>query len=483
VNAYSNASLTTKEGSVSVVSFSNVSLEAQKGTFAVSVDSNLFSLYAASNINVSTSNDLNVQSTSNILVGTVAGDLQITVNSSNMSLTMDHLTNDTSLFTSNNLNLSASNSYALNARSNVTLNASKGSLDLYANDSNMYMTLDYTTNDVALYGQNDIKLTSSNTFTANVASNLAINTFGGELNAYARSNLNLYADNSNMYVTFNMPTDSITGYALSNITFDASNNFAINAKSNMSVTSSNIVNLAHFNASYTASNNLTVSASNTLTLAYGTLLNLVGAGDQAFTARSNIEFFITSASNDSASPVLNIAGNLVEVRGDLLITGSITTSNVFNTTVIQNTLKVADRTIVLADLGSNFNFDGPYDGPTTNSGAGILIDGLPAIVGSIGSNINSNIELAYQKSFTWNYGTNGVTDLGGADTYSSEAQWQLRGGAFHIINSKVNGTDVKEVDFAFRIGSNDELEIIKKWWSTTANAYTTKRIARFGRML
>jgi hypothetical protein len=280
-----------------------------------------------------------------------------------------------------------------------------------------------------------------------------------------------------------MPADSITGYALGDITFNTSNNYFLNATSNVAVVSSNITNLAHLNASYVASNNLTISASNTLTLAYGSLLNLSGTGNQAFTAQSNIEFFITSASNDPAHPILNIMGNLVEIRGDLLITGAITTSNVFNTTVVQNTLKVSDKTIVLADLGSNFNFDGPYDGITTNSGAGISVDGLPSVVGSFGSNIASNISLAYEKSFKWNYGSNGVTDLGSDTGYSTESQWQLRGGAFHIINTKVSGSNTTEVDFGFRVGSNDELEIVKKWFYAPSNSYLTRRIARFGRIL
>jgi hypothetical protein len=301
------------------------------------------------------------------------------------------------------------------------------------------------------------------------------------MNVFANSNLTLAADASNMYINMNAVGDSLFGYSLSNINFSACNNMFLNASSNINITMSNLNILAHHDISIVASNNITISGSNGVFLNFATI-NLAASNDQQFTAQSNIEFFISSASNDPASAVFTVRGNQILVRGDMVITGDITTSNVFSTTVIQESLKVADTTIVLASTGSNFNpTDGPFDSALTNSGAGIKVDGVP-------SYFDSNILGAYDKTLRWVYGSgNGLSDLGKETTLSTEPTWNFKGGALQLTHQKIvpsGGSNIiQDVSFKFRVGSNDELELVKTFWYSPSNNYISKRCARFGRIL
>jgi hypothetical protein len=44
----------------------------------------------------------------------------------------------------------------------------------------------------------------------------------------------------------------------------------------------------------------------------------------------------------------------------------------------------------------------------------------------------------------------------------------------------MSGT-IRKLSFTWRIGHNDELELVKTWWD--GSAYQFKRIAKFGRVL
>lgn len=503
---------------------SNITVGALAGSFKAYADSsNMYltmdrtadttTLYTASNMFVSASNSFNLNAKSNINVGALAGDLKLYSTSSNMYLIMDSATNTESLYTLGQMNLTASNSFALNAqsnivmnakvndvtvyasnnvsltasnnfietaRSNVTLNASKGSLTAYANDSNMYLLMDQPTNNVTLYGLNNMSLTASNNFALDAKSNVSINALNGNALVYADSNLKLTAHSSNMYLNFNAPSDNILMHSLSNISFSASNNLFMDVSSNLSINTSNFTLNANRDIFISASNNVTIAASNTLTLSFA-VLNTITSNDQSFTAQSNVNFYITSASNSPQDPVFTVSGNQVLVRGDIVVTGNINTSNVFSTTVVQDLLKVADKTVTLATVGSNFSpNDGPFDG-IANTGAGIKIDGVP-------TGFDSNIAQAYEKSVLWNVGPgNGVNDLGTAAGMSNESFWELKGGSFRLTHQKVipsGGSNiVRDISFGLRVNELEELELVKKFWYTPSNNYVYRRIARFGRIL
>jgi hypothetical protein len=205
-----------------------------------------------------------------------------------------------------------------------------------------------------------------------------------------------------------------------------------------------------------------------------------GKGDMTYSAQSNINFIINSTSNDPSSPVFTITGDQVKVRGDLVITGSINTTDVFNTVVIQESLKVADNLIYLSSVGSNFDLnDGPFDGENTNDHSGIQVDGIPFSA----SNLDLNIQAAYEKSFKWNYNQTGVEQIGTAEGLMNESFWELMGGGLRMTAKRVVGDNIEEISFGFRIGVEDDLELIKKYYDSNVSSYVTKRVARFGRIL
>jgi len=501
---------------------SNVLIDATAGDFkAYANASNMFLtmaqatdnvvLYSVSNIAQVASNNFAVNAKSNINVGALAGSLKLYANSSNMFLTMDQATNTLNTYTTNQLNLTASNSFALNAqsnvqinaivnnitmyasndftstasnsftvtaRSNVLLNASKGSFSTYANDSNMFLTLDQATNDASLYAMNNVQVAASNNLTVGAHSNVSFNALNGDLLAYANSNLKLTADASNMYINMNAVGDVISMYSKSNVLLTASNNMFLEATSNISIIASNIDILVHRNISIVASNNITISGSNGVTLNFANV-NIATSNDQQFHAQSNIEFFVDASSNASSEPVFVVSGDQILVRGDIVVTGNINTSNIFSTTVIQESLKVADKEMTLASIGSNFDpVDGPFDG-VPNSGAGIRVDGVPL-------GFDSNIPEAYDKTFNWNYGNTGIAGLGSeAGLSNNESYWEVKGGSFRMTHQKIvaaGGSNIiQDISFTMRVNEFDELEFVKVVNSN--NSTTFKRIARFGRIM
>jgi uncharacterized protein (DUF2345 family) len=517
----------TASNSVSVTAASNIVLGALGGDFkAYAHNSNMYltmednldeiTLYTASNMFVSASNNYNLNAQSNILMSALGGDVKIYSDKSNMFMTMDHLTDTQTIYTSNQMNLTASNSFALNVQSNIVMNAIVNNITMFAsnnvavtasnsytlnsrsnismtalngdftvsaNSSNMFLSMDHLNKNTTLFSSNNINIGASNKLTVNAQSNMTINANYGEMLVYANSNLKFNADKSNMYMNFNMPSDIIDIYSLSNINVGASNNMFLSASSNISIAASNISMLSYADLFIIASNNITIAASNTLTMSFGSL-NTLTSNDQAFTAQSNVKFYINSSSNTSVDPIFTISGNQVLVRGDMVITGDITTSNVFSTTVIQESLKVTDKTIRLANTGSNFNpADGQFDSAMVNGGAGITIDGVP-------SYWDSNIVNAYDKSLTWNYGSatgTGINQLGTSVGMSNEPFWDMKGGAFQLTHQKIvasGGSNIiQDISFRWRVNELDELEFVKTWWYAASNAYVSRRICRFGRIL
>ena len=297
------------------------------------------------------------------------------------------------------------------------------------------------------------------------------------LDLIAQSNISL----SNIAGSINMAS-------YSNITMTTSNIFDLNAIQSATIISSNINIKSQQNLNITASNDVlvsgsndtTISAKNTLTLA-ATNLNMEISGNQSFTASEKIDFFITSSSFEPEKAVFSVSGNQISVNGDLLITGTVNTSNIINTTVIQQDLKIEDKKILLASvLGGASNTNLNEDGMFTNDKSGVEIMGAPA-----GANLaQSNI---FQKSVLWNYGGNGTLDLGTANV-QTESYWEMLGGSFHLTNRVFDANkpeNKRDTSFIFRVNEDDELEIQKKYWDTTLNtpAYNYKRLARFGRVL
>jgi uncharacterized protein (DUF2345 family) len=457
---------TYSSNNTNILTNSNTFISANNGTLTMYASSSNSYILMGTGLNVYSSNNINETACNSYSLEA----------KSNISLTAKN--NNLSLFSSNNTIITSSNDFILNARSNYNVYASKGSANIYANDSNMFINMDSSTNNVNIYGLNDIAVSASNNFSLNSTSNINIKANNGSIYAYSSSNMLFNADNSNMYINCLAPSDMINIYAKSNVSLIASNNLFLDSSSNIQMTSSNLNLVSHRDINIIASNNITISASNTLALLFGNSTTSISlTNNQTFSSQSNFSFFVQGAPNP-ADPVVVIGPSNLLLRGDLVITGTLNTSNIFSTNVIQTTLKVEDKTILLASVGSNFTDFLPTDG-IANTGAGITIDGYP-------TGFDSNIPNAYDKTLAWNYGLDGISAMG-TSNIDSESYWEMKGGSFRITHQKIvqsGGSNIiKDVSAIFRINENDELELCKRFYYDASNAYITKRIAKFGKII
>jgi hypothetical protein len=163
----------------------------------------------------------------------------------------------------------------------------------------------------------------------------------------------------------------------------------------------------------------------------------------------------------------------VHIAGNLIIEGVLDSQKVTETI-----LQVEDKEIVLA---SSSNGQAQiYDG-TANTGAGIVINGIPQL------HVTADKSGLVEKSIRWHQNQDGVLGLGAFDM-DKESYWEVMGGSLRITNQKLTYDGSGDVTgsygyttFGFRINSHDELELVKI--TSSNNNVSTKRIAKFGRTL
>lgn len=439
------------------------------------------------------SNNFYISSLSNMALGALSGSWGAYSTGCNMFLTMTQATSNVFLYASNNTEISASNNLIHNARSNLTLNASKGSLGLYGNNSNMSITFCNITNTINVISSGNYSESIAASWSNVTGNNISFNSLSNNFSVYATSNINLNVDTSNVYINLNGSSnpDTIDIYAKSNINMVTTNSFNTNIGQFYNLSTSNFTVNSAYNLNLNALNNVNIAANSNLTFSMNSLSNYT-VGDQSYSACNNINFYVRSTVLDPVDPVFSIGSGLVKVNGDMLIAGNINTCNIYSTSVVQQTLKISDKTVNLASAGSNdLVTGGQADGLATNDQSGIYIDGVPSIIaGSNYSPCNAYLIPSYQKSMLWNYGTgNGVLDVGTSNA-TTEAYWELLGGSLHITKKKVlppvtgcNTSNLQNVTFGLRINDLDELEIIKTFIPTGCNVYVTRRLARFGRII
>jgi uncharacterized protein (DUF2345 family) len=503
--ARSNIGMYAATGRVDIVGQgSNTRMSFDDGT------DNIF-LYSSNDTQISTSNNYILRANSNASLGVIGtGLMSLFTNSSNILLQMNGSTATTSWYSSNdfafstcndviinahdsnvtlrmgdsnllmyaisNMNLTASNDFNLTAVDDIVMNSQNGSTSFFVHNSNVSFVMSNNDN-MTGYASNGIQFNTSNSFVTKATSNIGFLAYNGDFSAYAESNLYASADQSNMALTMDRNGDVITLYTLSNIVMTASNSFELTTRSNVFITTSNAfinarsnIYIQSSNDTYIgASNNMYLNVSNNITI-NGSNLALKTVGNTSFRAYSNINFYIdrSTLSNDAT---LMVSEDRVNVRGDLWITGSINTNNIINTTVVQETLKVNDKTILLANVGDEGG--SPNEG-IGNDLSGLIVDGLPT---------GETDASRYKKSLLWTHNTGGTPHLG-TTNLTTEAAWEFRGGGVRINHQRdVGGGLIKDLWFTFRVNELDELELVKKYWSTTTNAYVWKKIAKFGRIL
>jgi hypothetical protein len=301
----------------------------------------------------------------------------------------------------------------------------------------------------------------------------------GPVNVNAFTDVLMAADDSKLTFQMRAADDTVAIAAPGGVVDVQTSNVTMAATSAINA-SAPVLSGVFDTASISASNQISMTSAGKLILTAAdelvlsaTNLNLGVTGQsQKFTAPSNIDFFITGGPGSNSIPAFAVNTTGIAVQGDLTITGALNTSNINNVTVNQTTLKVNDKTIVVAQVDG----DDPVDG-LVNDAAGLMVDGLP-------TGFNSNVKDAYEKSILWRHGGGGVTALGAAD-YTNESYWDIRGGHMRLTHQKIvneNGKDVaREVAYLMRINDKDEMEFCKKHWVAASNAYVVRRIVRFGR--
>jgi uncharacterized protein (DUF2345 family) len=469
MNATSNVTITAFNGDLKLYANSNNMLGLMENS------NNTIFFYSQNNFGINTSNDFYTKTRSNVTFDAINGGFRVAAHSSNMYLSMDDVTDTTTLYTKTDLKATASNSIQFAAKSNVDVVSDFGYMNMFANKSNVSIRMNNANDsNLSVYAVKNINLTASNSFSLNTQSNIVVNSLFGETLFYGESNMFVHAHQSNMYIKMAAPSDTVTIYGLSNVYLNTSNDLFLNSRGKTEFSSSNVNMYLKDTFYVSACNDITLSTKDKI-LVTGDSVDITANSDMSYSAQSNFNIFVKSSPYGSTNPVLAVTTNDVQIRGDLVITGSINTSNIISTAVQENILKVNDKVIYLASQGSNDAADPlPYDGAATNDGAGIVVDGIPSGVTS------SNDFDMYRKFFKWNIGTQGTLALG-TSNLDQESFWDLQGGSFRITQKKkVSGT-IRDTSFGFRINEADELELIKKYWSATSSAYVYKRIAKFGR--
>jgi uncharacterized protein (DUF2345 family) len=453
----SNNYTITSSNNYTLNTLSNISMTTNNGhIFLTSATSNTY-IYSSNEIITTTSNNYLLDTTSNINLTSHKGDVSIR-----------SLTSNFTLYTSNFFDIISSNLMTIKATSNVVIDSYDAHVKINSWTSNVYA-----------YASNDMFLTTSNDATFATNSNMLLDTVNGSFRLHSFSNVFLNADNSNVYVNMKIPEDTLNIYALSNINVITSNNMEVSVRSNLQITTSNFWVYAQSNITMNTSNtfnlmsrqNVTMTACNDFT---ATTCNLyvTSLRDSKFTAESNIDFFISTWTDNPQNAIFSIQGGRVKVRGDIDLTGMLNTSNITSTTVVQNTLKVEDKRIIIAQGTET-------DSLSLNDSSGLIVSGYPGG--------DSNIHGLINKSFLWNHGVNGMDDLGTNTGIYTESFWELQGGSFRLTYKKNYGTtqapNIKDVTFGFRMNEFEELELIKRFWYSPSNDYINKRIARFGRVL
>lgn len=489
----SNDTTITSSNNIVVTSCNNIDIgSTQIGTttlyasnVSLALDGNALTttLYSSNNITLTTSNNSLWTTRSNITLTTVEGRVSLASYTDKSYLLLNN--KDGYVFTSNNFDVSASNNVSNTALNQIELKSVNGNFSVVGHNGKMSLLMNSSNDRVYLFGSNGVDINSSNNMNLTTKDGAINLTSSTSINETATTNYVVSADNGKMNLNMDSTTHNMYIDTKSNLQITASNEVDVYGLSNVNVRSSNIRVASMRNAVYSASNDINIAASNDLHLSASNTLSLAAtnlafqmSGDTSFSALNKVDFFITS-SVDPSYPTFRVKNNGIDVFGDVFISGTINTSNINNTIVSTQTLKVEDKLVYLASVGATGDSN-PIETPFVTDGAGIQVDGIPAHAASNG---DSNIWSLYEKSIKWRYGSNNGTSNLGTDTYVNESAWEVCGGGMRIVRRKnISGT-IRDLSFTFRVGVADELELVKTWWNVATSNYVSKRVARFGRII
>lgn len=464
--------------------------------FSIVADQDILGV-AGRYISWSASNDMLLYTGCNMTLSAPDGTLTLEATTLNMSggglisapgaLGMVSYSNSVTISSQSNVQLTASNDLVMFGVHSASL-GTDGPLALAAGDS-VFVS---ASNDLSLIAVDKVAMASlTSGVTIEAASNLGMGASnnaslaaGKQLALSAGDNMMLAADDDihldgdDIYITARSNvfidglTDSIVLRAADTLTAVSSNQVVVGGSNGVYISTPAFIDQTAVGAwTATSGDSATLAASNNVTINAGQQYKQVfQIGGVPI-----IEMYKTSAYDATDSN--NLTDYKVKINADFEIAGITTNVNVFSTS-----LTVENK---LINLAFNSNLGSPADGPLTNDGAGIQVDGIPAL-DFAGSPVTVNQPNAalYEKSIKWHSSTGGVPALAQnlADP-TAEAFWEVKGGAFRMTQKVASDL----VTFCFRINHLKELELWKSQVdfetgaAVTAAHFSGKRMAKFGR--
>jgi len=355
-------SLISSTANITMMADKNVYVTAQSNSLNMSAgESNIvFFMDAATNsallaathdVTATASNDIYLTANSNVYVDATTKSFQLTASDNNMLFVLDSATNDANLYTTHDILSAASNDIYVSAVKNVFVDAADESFHLSSHGSNMSLLLDHVTDDVTLATTHDILSSAGNDMYTSAYNNMYMDT--------ANASFQLTAHSSNMLFVLDSATDDAALYTTHDILSAASNDIYVSANSNVFVnaatkslhlaahgsnmtfilddlTDDATLTVAHDIVSYADHDVFTTAKSNMY-------IDASTASYQLTAHSSNMLFVLDSATNDASlytsHNILSAASNDIYVSAN---------SNVF--------VNAATKSLHLAAHGSNMTF-------------------------------------------------------------------------------------------------------------------------------
>lgn len=390
-----------------------------------------------SDFNMTTSNTITTWSSNAITLTTQDGDMILqSINGANLlkakdafvSLAQDradiYTLTETNFTAGDNFMITSSNAFSMWASNNITTTSQEGDIQFSTLDGSIQLKAPQSS--ITLTHDSLIAKTEK-TMDIEANDNISIKTFQNA-SLIAASNITFASETSSIIAqtpnaNVNIFNDSISARALLNVDVLSSNITTFQALSNMNLSSGDTFQ---------------VQAENTISMKTVTNESMVmKLGEIASSTDTQHSFWL----NGEIVPRVIINSNGMRLQGDLDIQGSINSINLTETT-----LEILDKTIIVS-AGSNLT--------------DLEMDASGLVVGG---------DEAMDKSLLWYNNTGGVADMGKHTSVDTESYWELKGGALRMTHSNIS--------FSFRIGENNELELVKK-----VGTGLHKVVARFGRTL
>lgn len=464
--------LVNSQSNVNISALTSVELSAAGGLAGVTLDS------ATSNIDIFTSKDISITADSNVNVS-AANSVLLTAAGGLAGVTLDSASSNISIFTTKDVSVSASNDVLVSAANSVALSAAGGLAGITIDSTSSNISV-FTTKDVSISASNDVLVSAANSVSLSAAGGLAgltIDSSTSNIDMFTTKNITIDAQAALTLQSVNQATvkagDTISMASSNSFLVTASNTISMEAQTsslNLSAnggqvyasfdapTNSLYIGTAS-NTTITSSNDVLVDASRDATLTADRDLYLVGLSNVYLKRDVNN---MLSINNDGTINMLSGGNSTLSVYPDRVnVAGNFEVSGVINMVdITQSNLLIQDSRLVVA---YDSNLGSLPDGPTTNDGAGLYVAGQD---GGAGSNS--------ARSIAWHYGSAGINVLGTDAGLETESYWKVSGGALRIALSN----ETKDIQFSWRIGQNDELELVKK-----VGSGSWRRIARLGRTL